>query len=255
MKKIILIAVLLTLIVPSSALAEQKAVLYFSQAGTNYSVGQSFSVIVMADPKGEVIDTVKAVINFSKDNLEVKSIVLNQVFSVADPESFYNNLQGVISYAAGTPGSTLQLSQFATITFRAKKAGQASISFDNQSVVLNGGVNVLDGFGQPLSINISEVASAPVVNPAPSEIMPTQNKVSKSAENSDSQKEAIGAAALEEAVIPIVERVEANNFWNLLQSKKWPLLLAVILFGILAFKFRKSIYLFLSKKLNKNSPV
>ena len=123
MKKIIFAGVLLSLIVPSFAFAEQKAVLYFSAGSSaSYSVGQKINVSVIADPKGQTLDTIKAVVKFPADTLDVQSVSINSKFSAADPENYYSNADGIISYAAGIPGGANTLGQYLMVVFQVKKA-------------------------------------------------------------------------------------------------------------------------------------
>src|SRR5687767_4572159 len=103
MKKITLVGIALSLMVPSLSFA-QNAALYFSSSVSTYTVGQTINVAVIADPRGVLADTVRAVIRFPKENFQVQSVKLNPVFSVADPDSFHSNVDGIISYGAGIPG-------------------------------------------------------------------------------------------------------------------------------------------------------
>ena len=259
MKKIILSALLLSIIFPSFALAEQKAVLYFSSNLTNYTVGQKFNVSVVTDPKSSIFDTVRVIVKFPKDALSVQSVTVNPLFSVADPDSYYNNNDGIISYSAGIPSGTDKLSQFITISFLAKSASSATISFDSQSIVLNGGENVLSGNGVPLVVNITEPIKEekpPVQNQEKPVVQNSQPKTTSNTQTTTAkeQKEDIensGVASLSDGIVPIANQDSSGGLSEIISLRWLFIALLVILLGLITY-YRKSIFL-LIKKYTKNN--
>ena len=267
MKKIIFAGVLLSLIVPSFAFAEQKAVLYFSTgSSTSYSVGQKINVSVMADPKGQTLDTIKTVITFSKDILEVQSVSMNSKFSAADPENYYSNADGIISYAAGIPGGANTSGQYLSITLLVKKTGAATLSFDSQSIILSAGENILSGVGQPLALTATEAVPAPTPNteskpePKPQTTVtknaPAQPAAASTNKNTDDsgasqEKTDTALAALAPAAIPIVGQAPGENFLQYFQSKIWLLLLALLILVMVLFYFKKTGLAFLMRSAQK----
>lgn len=260
MKKLFLSIVLLLSTLFSFAFAEQKAVLYFSGAGKDYSVGQYININVIADPKGQSLDTVRIVVNFSKDTLQVQSVALGSIFSVADPDNFYSNADGAISYTAGALGGTNKLSNFATISFMVKKAGELSISFDGQSVVLSGGENILSGVGQPIKLSIKETAlKAPEESQTTiSSSIPQNTQTEPLAAKKEPQKteqQKTGPAALEAAAIPIAQQSLKVGFLEKLNSKKWPFLLMLLALFLVFFYRRKNISAFLKRIVSKKDGI
>lgn len=240
MKKNLIALLAILLVLPHASSAEQKAMMYFSGTGSSFTVGQSMQVSVMVNPNGQVFDTVKAVIKFPSDLLSVKSVSPSQEFSVTDPESFYNNTNGTISYAGGIPGGANKVVSFITIAFTAKGNGNAKISFDSQSIVLNGGDNVLQGFGSPLSFAIGQ---SPVLTPEQpakeepakiakkTELKPTEQKKEES-----SLSDNVGAAGLEEALVSI-ENSDGRGLINAML----PLILLLGAALVALFYFRKKL--------------
>ncbi|MEK7664424.1 MAG: hypothetical protein AAB340_03250 [Patescibacteria group bacterium] len=227
----------------SFAFAEQKAVLYFSGVSGEYSVGQNINVVIITDPKGQFLDTVRVIINFSKDALQVQSVILSPTFSVADPDNFYSNTNGTISYTAGIPGGINTLSQFATINFLVKKAGDTNISFDGQSIILSGGENILSGLGNPLRFSIKEIGqSEPNQANVPQNIQPKSSAVTNNSLKKEPQNN-VGVAALESAAIPIVEQTSRIEFLR----QNWPTILTLLLFAVALFSYRKNIFAFIAK--------
>jgi len=248
MKRIILVSIFIPLAIPMLAVAaESKGVLYFS-APQSAAVGQNITAVVMADPKGQMLDTVKAVVTFSKGILEVKSVTLGPVFSVADPDSFYNNSEGLVSYAGGIPGGTTQLSPFITIVFAVKKPGNATVAFDGQSIMLSGGVNMLSGTGKSLAFTIAEPAVAPGSETQnASQPIANQNNASPKPAGKAAAKPAIItgssadlAAALEVPVVPAARQASFESL-NYLIANRWFFLFWLLVAVDTAFILRKKI--------------
>lgn len=132
------------------------ATLVFSPSYGTYSVGNTFTVNVMVASSDQAMNAAEGVINFPTDKLTVVSLSkTGSAFSlwVQEP-SFSNagttgsiNFEGVVL----NPGYTGSGVKILTITFRARSAGVANISFASgfSSVLANDGdgTNILKSLG------------------------------------------------------------------------------------------------------------
>lgn len=241
--KLFIFLAILALLLPQASIAAQPSGVLYLNAPQSAAVGQNATVVIMADPKGQMADTVRAVIKFSNDILEVKSVTLSSTFSVADPDSFYSNAEGVVSYAGGIPGGTAQPTAFATITFAAKKAGAATISFDGQSIMLSGGASILAGLGKAVTFDITEGAVSPestksqetITKQAPSPV-PTGH-LSK---GDKPQISNTATAALESVAVPIVATA-SSGIWNYILAHIWFILFWLLAAADIAYLLRGKI--------------
>lgn len=241
-KKIFLFLLILLLAAPHHVLGENKATLYFLSESSSYAIGQKINISIMVDPRGTAFDTVKAIIAFPSDILQVESVFLNPDFSAADPDNGYDNVKGSFSYAAGVPGGIDKISQFATITLLTKKSGSSTISFDPQSLILNGGENII-ALGQPIAFTITQVLVLP------QSVVPSQQKSSAPSKKQNVEpadeggKDNPALAALTTDAIPIVTQADKKNlFWFL----KYAISLIIILTSLIFF--RKRIFALLRRK-------
>ncbi len=165
--KILLALFALTfLLLPSVSEAATLSVL---PSTSSVNVGNIVSVKVVVNTEGQYINNGEAIIQFSPDLLEVISISKSpSVFSLWVEEPTFSNSLGRISFNGGVanPGFNGASGSIASITFKAKKAGDASVIFSDASVRKNDGLgtDILNAKNSAL-IKISTVAQVPVPTP------------------------------------------------------------------------------------------
>ena len=113
------------------------------------SVGNIVSLKVITSTDNKIINNAEANIQFPVDMLEVVSVSKNSsIFTLWVEEISFSNSTGKINFNGGlpNPGYTGQNGQIATITFKAKKPGVASVIF------LDGAVRQNDGLGTDILV-------------------------------------------------------------------------------------------------------
>jgi len=119
------------------------ASLSFSPNQATVSVGNIVSLKVIASTDNKSINNAEASIQFPTDMLEVVSISKSSsIFTLWVEEPNFSNVTGKISFNGGlpNPGYTGQSGNIATITFKAKKTGTASVVFTDGSIRANDGL-------------------------------------------------------------------------------------------------------------------
>lgn len=149
----------------------EAASLYLSPASSSVSVGNIFSIKVMVNTSGKVINNAEANIQFPTDMLEVVSVTKSSsVFSLWVEEPSFSNYTGNIVFNGGVPNPGFNGSNgyISTITFKAKKPGTASVLFSDGAVRENDGLGT-DILTSKISSNIQIVSPvvAPVVTTTP----------------------------------------------------------------------------------------
>lgn len=137
-----------------------------------YGVGQTIQVSILLDTNGEAVNAVQADLSFPADKLEVTGLDYRTgCFLMLVLDHSFDNATGHIRLAGGvpSPGFTGPAGRVATITFRTKSAGIASVVFDATCAALRNSdsVNVLTGT-QPGQFTISAGGTMPgglVVSP------------------------------------------------------------------------------------------
>jgi hypothetical protein len=134
------------------ASSAQAATMYFSPSSKTVNVGDIVKISVGVNTAGEAINNAEANISFPTEMLDVASINKGSVFSLWVEEPSFSNGAGTVSFNGGvpTPGYNGSGGTMLSITFRAKKAGTASIYFASGAVRANDGIgtDVLTGMGQ-----------------------------------------------------------------------------------------------------------
>lgn len=145
-----------------------------SPATGSYSSGQTFSVTVQADPKGDSVNAVEAELSFDNTLLSVVSVEkTGSVFSLWTTEPTFSNSAGTITFGGGSPTPFTSRSTLVVVTFRTTAEGDASVSFTDASVLAADGLgtDVLDAsLGGTFTVAASET---PVTTPTPT---PTQTE-------------------------------------------------------------------------------
>ncbi len=119
-----------------------------SPASGSYTTGQTFTVTVQADPKGQSINAVEASLTFNTANLSVVSVSkTGSAFSLWTTEPTFSNTAGTISFGGGSPTPFSARSNLISITFTAKAAGTGSVNFGEASALAadGRGTDVLAG--------------------------------------------------------------------------------------------------------------
>ena len=132
--------------------AAPAATLYFSPASGSYEVGQSFSVNVYVSSSDQAMNAASGALSFSRENLEVVSLSKSSsIISLWVQEPSFSNSAGTINFEGIVlnPGFTGQSGKVATITFKAKAVGSASLVFSSGAVLANDGkgTNILASLG------------------------------------------------------------------------------------------------------------
>ncbi len=145
------------------------ATLSLTPGSTSITVGNIVSVNVRVNTSGKYINNAEAIIQFPADLLEVVSISKSSsVFSLWVGEPSFSNSSGIISFNGGVanPGFSGSGGSIASITFRAKKTGTASVFFGDSAVRENDGLgtNILTSkSGTVIQIGAPQSIPTPVV--------------------------------------------------------------------------------------------
>lgn len=144
---------------------------------TSVSVGNIISVSISTNTEGKAINNAEATIEFPKDLLDVVSVTKNNsIFTLWVEEPQFSNNAGRITFNGGAanPGYTGNGGSIATVTFRAKQQGVATVVFSDAAVRQNDGLgtNILTKKNQStITIGIPTTPApaqpmSPVVTPA-----------------------------------------------------------------------------------------
>lgn len=121
----------------------EAASLSLMPTSSSVSVGNIVSIKVVVNTNGKYINNGEAAILFPTDLLEVVSISKNSsIFSLWVEEPIFSNYTGKISFNGGvpTPGFIGNNGTIASITFKAKKVGTASVIFGDSAIRENDGL-------------------------------------------------------------------------------------------------------------------
>ena len=149
---IITIILGLTLSIPVFAMG--KANLTFSPASGEHQIGETFIVSITANANEETVDTVRALVNFPKDKLEVIDFDFGELYSMPAGGNKYDNEAGTLNYGAGHPGGTTQSGVFGKITFKAKVIGKAVVTISSDSLMISAGEDKFTGKSFSASYNL-----------------------------------------------------------------------------------------------------
>ncbi len=175
----------------------------FSPESISATAGRTFTVSVILTPNIGQIYTGKIQVKFPADSLEVKSFKLGDGFmSVAQAGyDLADNAGGILLKTGGYPGGLSAPATFGTITFLAKKSGQASITLDagNSLVLDSSSRNVLTGSASvpvtiaPAAVRAQNAGSAST-DTAQTGVTPAETTASTSSLTQTNQEAAVSAA-------------------------------------------------------------
>lgn len=120
---------------------------YFSPTTKNLAPTSTFSITVRATSKVSRMNAISAVIDYPSNLLEITSLNKAGIIDLWVQEPSFSNTTGKLSLdgVVTNPGFEGEGGLLLTIYFRAKKAGEAKITFDNVQLFAH------DGFGTPIS--------------------------------------------------------------------------------------------------------
>lgn len=141
-------------------------------APASVTVGDIVTARILVDSAGVAINNAEATLIFPTDILSVISVSkANSVFSLWVEEPSFSNAGGMVGFNGGVPnpGFTGSSGTILSVTFQAKKSGNATLSLSNAAVRANDGkgTNVFTGAGSA-SLSVSAaVQQAPAPQPTP----------------------------------------------------------------------------------------
>ncbi|MCR4313928.1 MAG: cohesin domain-containing protein [Candidatus Uhrbacteria bacterium] len=113
-----------------------------------------FDVTVSVDPKGEFLDTVRAVVTFDPSVVNVQSVRLAGSFDRVAPGNYLDNGSGKVSWGAFTlEGPVTASTPLITVTFLAIAQGEGEIKISSDSRAISNGEE---------KINIAQLGSSTV---------------------------------------------------------------------------------------------
>jgi len=144
---IILSAFIFFTLAPFSA---EAASVNFSPEVKNVAAGSTLKISVLVDPLGGRAFTVKAALSYPADLLRVVSFSFGDAWIPLNQPGYneINNEKGIIIKTGGYPSGTLLPVTLGVITFTGLKEGKATVSVNDDSVILNSdNKNILTGKG------------------------------------------------------------------------------------------------------------
>lgn len=147
--------------------------LIVSPSTGSYTIGQTFSVNIQADPKTDSINAVEANLTFDKTKLSVINISkTGSVFSLWTTEPTFSNSAGTISFGGGSPTPFKIRSNLVSITFRTLAEGSGVVSFGTASALAadGKGTDVLSGKVNGTFAVAAGSTPAPTPKPTPSQL-------------------------------------------------------------------------------------
>lgn len=169
-------SLIIALLVFAPSLASA-ATLSIGASKVKVAPGQTFSANISVNTQGKTINNVEASISFPANLLEVSSISQGSVLSIWVEPPTFSNSSGTISFNGGSPNPGFSGSgTVATVQFRAKSAGVATVSFASAFVRENDGygTNILSSrSGTSITIETSAPTPAPDSAPTPKPTSPT----------------------------------------------------------------------------------
>jgi hypothetical protein len=161
-------SVFISLLAPSLALA---ATLSLSPSVSSVAAGDIITLTAVVNAQGVAVNNSEAVVQFPTDLLQVVSVSKGaSVFNIWVEEPTFSNVAGRVSFNGGitNPGYSGSAGQVVSVTFRARRAGTASVLISDATVRANDGLgtNVLTAKSGS-TISILSAAPEEPVTPAP----------------------------------------------------------------------------------------
>lgn len=133
------LSIIVSLMVVALAVPAHAGTLSLSPATTSLSVGQTASFILSANPGAEKNYTVKALLSFPANLLEVTGFTFSGTWIPLSQPGYdaIDNTAGTMVKTGGYPAGFGTNVPFGTVTVRAKAAGSATLSVTGASLMLN----------------------------------------------------------------------------------------------------------------------
>lgn len=130
---------------PIVANAAGSATLTLSPTQVTVENGETFDLLINANPNGESLDTVRAILSFTSTALKAESAILTGAFDRVAPGNFVDNSTGAVSLGGFTlEGPVKTSTKFGRVTFRATQVGNANIELSSESKMISGGEEKID---------------------------------------------------------------------------------------------------------------
>lgn len=142
-----------------------------------YAVGQNIAITMSVTGNKESINAVAGQLSFSKDILQISSIVKDgSIIKLWAEEPTFSNKAGTVNLAGVVfNGFNSPKGKIVTINFTAKRSGSASVLFSSGSVLANDGeaTNVLEDLnGATLTIGETDKSPKPSTSPSVNALTP-----------------------------------------------------------------------------------
>lgn len=116
--------------------------LVISPNSGTYNVGEEVTITVEADPQGESVNAVEAILAFDNTKFEVISTSeVGSVFTLWTTRPFFSNNTGTIEFGGGSQTPFSSSAKLVSVTLRAIAGGSGRISVSNASVLAADGQN------------------------------------------------------------------------------------------------------------------
>lgn len=140
-----------------------------SPLSVNVRPGQTFNVLVSLDPQSGKISTAKVELKYPADLITATGFSFVGPSWIALAQEGYDltdNINGSLIKTAGYPKGASTPVAFGTATFKAKKAGVATVSVGDKTLLLGAdGKNSLSGAVAPVSVVITTPTPTPTPTP------------------------------------------------------------------------------------------
>ena len=152
------------------------ATLEVSVGRTSVSAGDTIIAAVVVSSPDQAVNAISGQFSFSRDLLTVMSVSKeNSIVKLWVQDPTYSNAAGTVEWSGvvPNPGWSGLRGQILFVQFRAKQAGDATISFTSSAVLANdgNGTNILTG-AIPKTLTILATVQKPVVAPSASIFRP-----------------------------------------------------------------------------------
>ena len=125
--------------------ASGSATMTLSPETISVETGDTFTITVLVDPNGESLDTARVDLSYSASMLEATWFELGSQFPSLSPGYDIDNSNGELTYGAFKYGTQVSSSgTFATMTFHALSAGEATIELTTDSKLIDDGSEKID---------------------------------------------------------------------------------------------------------------
>ncbi len=171
--KFLVLPILIALIFTLSAKSAEASNLYLSTPSNQIQNGDSFQVDVRLNTQNEDLNAVQSNLNFPADKLEIVSITQTNSFPILAEQTVSG---GLIQLAQGSLSPVNGDVPVATITFKAKSAGTANLSFNTDSAAprfadSSDSLDLAQSSGINLTINEAGPSATPVATQTQSQTL------------------------------------------------------------------------------------